>query len=174
MPLPLGHTAIGLATYELMNRRESNTGRLGLMAAVVLLTNLPDLDVLIGLILEGNGNLFHRGPTHSLLFALIAGYLASKAAKRWPRLPQLGFGTCFALVVSHILGDFLFTSSPVSLFWPFAVHWSSGFSTLRDVVHSVLFQGLQDLGIIMGSAVAIGLTRFIRGIAGRSRLALKN
>jgi membrane-bound metal-dependent hydrolase YbcI (DUF457 family) len=173
MPLPLGHTAIALATYEVSPRRDSAGGRFGLLFGVAVLANLPDIDVLIGLILQGNGHLSHRGPTHSLLFAGLAGYLASAAGRRWPRLPRFGFATAFALVMSHILADSFFTRSPVSFLWPLEVHWSAGVSTWGDVVQSVLFEGLQDIGLIVLSAAVIGLSRFLRSAVAKGRPAFK-
>ena len=71
MPLPLGHTAIGLATYELANNYDSGLSRVKIFIFVTFLANIPDIDVFAGLLLEGNGNAFHRGPTHSILFAIV-------------------------------------------------------------------------------------------------------
>ena len=42
-----------------------------------LLANLPDIDVLIGLLFHGNANIFHRGMTHSLLFSFFAAFAAA-------------------------------------------------------------------------------------------------
>ena len=70
MPLPMGHTAIGLATYELSVNNNSALNRLKIIIFLAIFTNLSDLDVIVGLIIKWNGNAFHRGPTHSLVFAL--------------------------------------------------------------------------------------------------------
>lgn len=162
MPFPLGHTAIGLATFETVQKSEVRTSRWLLFAWIMVLANLPDADVLIGLLWQGNGNIFHRGPTHSLAFALVSGLLASQAWRVDPRIPRLGCGVCFALVLSHVASDMLLTSGPVSFFWPLEVHWSTGHSGWLNIVHLLVFQGLQDVGIVAGAGVYLGAVRLWR------------
>ena len=72
MPLPLGHAAIGLTAYDLCSRNDCGFSRWKLAFFIVLLANLPDIDILIGLLSQGNGNAFHRGPTHNMLPARLA------------------------------------------------------------------------------------------------------
>jgi hypothetical protein len=165
MPLPLGHTALGLASFEISAGKDSRVSRLKIFIFVVILANLPDLDMAAGLLVSGNGDLFHRGPTHSLLFALGAGFLASKAWNLSPHIPKLTFMSAFLVVFSHILGDLIFTNAPVSLFWPLELNFSGGYSGWQDVFNSILFQGLQDFGLIIGCVFLIGLVRFVRGHA---------
>ena len=162
MPLPMGHTAIGLATYELGNNNKSASSRLKIIFFLTILANIPDFDVIVGLLIKWNGNAFHRGPTHSLIFALIMGFLASKAWKVSSQIPRMKFGICFLIIFSHILADFFFTNSPVSFLWPFEVAWSSGYSGWGDVLTSIFFQGFQDVGIIIGSAISIIFVRLTR------------
>ena len=162
MPLPMGHTAIGLATYELSTNNNSALSRLKIIIFLTILANLPDFDVIVGLLIKWNGNAFHRGPTHSLIFALIMGFLASRAWKFSSQIPRMKFGICFLIIFSHILADFFFTSSPVSFFWPFEVSWSPGYSGWGDVLTSIFFQGFQDVGIIIGSAISITFIRLIK------------
>ena len=166
MPLPMGHTAIGLAAYELSSNTNSAHDRLKLIVFLTVLANLPDIDVIVGLLIKWNGNAFHRGPTHSLIFALIMGFLASRAWKISSQIPRVKFGICFLIVFSHILADFCFTSSPVSFFWPFEASWSSGYSGWGDVLTSIIFRGFQDAGIIIGSAISIILVRLMRRYKG--------
>jgi len=168
MPLPLGHTAIGLAAYELGSHNNSLTSRLKLIIFLTILANLPDLDILVGLLVKCNGSAFHRGPSHSLFFALIMGFFASKAWRFSSHIPRMKFGMCFLIVFSHVIGDILFTASPVSLFWPFEVNWSTGFSGWSDVLNLVFVQGFQDIGVIIGSAGLIMLARLIRRYNRRS------
>ncbi len=162
MPFPLGHTAIGLTTYELNGQKTAPSQRLWGFLFIVTLSNLPDFDMLAGLLAAGNGSLFHRGPTHSLLFALIMGYLAAKVAKRISAVPPFGFGLCSALILSHVLADMIFTSAPVSLFWPFEVNFTTGTSTLGDVFHGIFFKSLGDIGIFLGCMAIIGVVRWLR------------
>ena len=162
MPLPMGHIAIGLATYELSTKNIVNTNSLNLIIFLTILANIPDFDVIVGLLIKWNGNAFHRGPTHSLLFALITGFLASRAWKLSSQIPRIKFGVCFSIILSHVLADLLFTSSPVSFFWPFEVSWSTGHSGWANVLNTIFFQGFQDAGIIVASAFSIILIRFIK------------
>ena len=161
MPLPMGHTAIGLAVHEWSNNN-SVSSRLKIIIFITILANIPDFDVIVGLLVKWNGNAFHRGPTHSLIFALIMGLFASRAWKLSSQIPRVKFGICFLVILSHTLADILFTSSPVSLFWPFEVNWSTGYSGWGDVFNSVFFQGFQDVGIIIGSIFSIILIRLTR------------
>lgn len=162
MPLPLGHTAIGLAAYEMGANDDSALSRLKIFIFITTLANLPDFDVIAGLLVKWNGNAFHRGPTHSLVFALMMGFVASRAWKLWTQIPKMKFGVCFLIIFSHVLADFFFTTAPVSFFWPFEVSWCSGYSGWGDVLASVFLQGFQDAGIIIGSAILIVLVRSIR------------
>ncbi len=164
MPLPLGHTAIGLAAYETVQNRDHDYSRWGTFALITVLANLPDVDILAGLLFQGNGNFFHRGPTHSLLFAILAGYAVSHLWRLWDRIPRLGFPLCFGMVFSHVLADMLFTSSPVSLLWPFQLYFSPGFSGWETVMHTVLHQSIRDGGIIAACVLYIGLLRVVRGV----------
>jgi inner membrane protein len=158
MPLPLGHFAIGLATHELSSGR-SAFGRWKLFAAVLVLSNLPDVDVIFGLLIDWNGSAFHRGPTHSLLFALAMGFLLSKASEIWTGLPRLGFFNCFTLILSHVAADALLSTSSVSFFWPFETNWSVGYSGWNDVFGMVLKGNAQDAWIIFGAAAVISAQR---------------
>ena len=58
MPLPLGHTAIGLATYETAQNNDHDASRWSAFALIAVLANLPDIDIVLGLLFQGNGNLF--------------------------------------------------------------------------------------------------------------------
>ena len=163
MPLPLGHTAIGLATCETFQDTDHDHSRWATFVFVTLLANLPDMDMVLGLLFHGNGNLFHRGPTHSILFSLVAGYAASRLWRVWDRIPRLGFPLCFGLIFSHVLADMLLTASPVSLLWPFQLYLSPGFKGWGGVMHVVLFQSARDAGIIAGCFLYVVLLRSLRG-----------
>ena len=139
MPLPIGHSAIGFATHSLFTNTKANINKWHMAIFIVMLSNLPDIDVLVGLILQNNGSAFHRGPTHSILFALIMGYVASKSSKFWSYIPMVSFKTCFMLILSHVVVDYFLTSSPVSFWWPFEVSFSTGNSGWSHVFHTVFF-----------------------------------
>jgi membrane-bound metal-dependent hydrolase YbcI (DUF457 family) len=154
MPLPIGHTAIAAVVHEYTGR-SSGWATLKRLALIALLANLPDIDMLFGLLVERNAQAFHRGPTHSLVFALLAGWLVSRAVKDCPSLADFGFRHASALVLSHVVADALLTPSPVSFFWPLQVHWSLGVAGWFDVVHSVIFESIQDIGIVAVCMLAV-------------------
>jgi len=162
MPLPIGHATIGFTAYDLFCRNGSNSDRWKVLPGIVILSNLPDVDVVLGIIFQGNGSAFHRGPTHSLLFAFISGFLAFRVWKLWSPRSGVNFRVCFITILSHILADSVFTTSPVSFFWPLMVNWSGGHSGLRHVVNLVLFGNYQDVTIILGCAFLILLYRTLR------------
>jgi membrane-bound metal-dependent hydrolase YbcI (DUF457 family) len=149
MPLPLGHSAIGFATHCLISKNTSSFNQWKSAIFIIILSNLPDIDVLFGLILQSNGSAFHRGPTHSILFALIMGFAASQSSKLWSHIPVVNFQTCFTLILSHVVADYFLTSSPVSFFWPLEVSWSTGNSEWSQVLHSVFFDAIEDTGILL-------------------------
>ncbi len=156
MPLPLGHAAAGLAIYELYPAAKPKIEWWKLWLFVGILANLPDIDFIIGLVYGGNGNIFHRGITHSLLFALFAGLFAFLAGRKWPRIfPPLGFIRCTILVLSHTILDVIFSESGTSLFYPFELFHSAGYSTLWDIARMTMTESYRDAGIIIASAAVI-------------------
>jgi membrane-bound metal-dependent hydrolase YbcI (DUF457 family) len=156
MPLPLGHAAIGLASNDLLNGNSFASWRTALY--LTFLANLPDVDVLVGLLLRGNGCSFHRGLTHSFLFALLAGIAASGAWKIWSQIPKIRFGTCFLVILSHVLSDLLFTGSPVSFSWPLETNLAQGSTGWLVTLTSVFVEFYKDAGLIL-TCVAIMVAR---------------
>lgn len=164
MSLPVGHATIGFTAHYLYHAKESSVCTWKVLLGILVLSNLPDIDVLLGIVFYGNGNVFHRGPTHSLIFAIIGGFLASRVWKLWSQLPRFDFRISFLLILSHLGADFLFTSSAISFFWPITVNWTNGYSGLREVLSLVLFGNYQDAEIIIGSALVIILHRTLLGL----------
>lgn len=172
MPLPLGHAALGATTTYFNTKKGSAAPSPLLLPYVTCLANLPDLDVIVGLIVTGNGSTFHRGPSHSILFALVAAWLATRARRYWRWLPDLPWRTCVLIILSHLLADFFCTSGPVSLFWPVTVHWSSESTSLGEIVNTVLFQASQDTALMVSCASLILMHRFLSPRKRRLRLLL--
>jgi membrane-bound metal-dependent hydrolase YbcI (DUF457 family) len=167
MPLPLGHAAVGLAVYELFPGEKTTLGRLKAVALVSILSNLPDVDVILGLLFQWNGSAFHRGPTHSLVFAVAMGLLASRAWRAWAFIPRMSAWAGTAIITSHLLADRFLSGGPVSLSWPLAVSYSTGHTGWGEVVRTVAYDGWQDNGIILVASVFIVAVRFAK-----SRLAV--
>jgi membrane-bound metal-dependent hydrolase YbcI (DUF457 family) len=162
MPLPIGHSAIGFAAHSLISKDKSRVNNWKMALFIIILSNLPDIDVIFGLILQGNGSAYHRGPTHSILFALIMGYAASKSSKIWSYISTVSFKTCFMLILSHVAADYFLTSSPVSLCWPFEAGYSTGNTGWSQLFHTVLFDAVQDTGILFVCTFIIIFVMFIK------------
>ncbi len=168
MPLPLGHAAVGLAVNELFSSETSASERLKAAALVTVLSNLPDVDVILGLILKWNGSAFHRGPTHSLVFAVVLGILASQVWRVWTAFPKMSALASASIIFSHLVADLLFTNAPVSLIWPLEVSYTTGQTGWGEVVRTVACDGWQDTGTILVAAVFFVAVRFAK-----SRLAFR-
>ena len=168
MPLPLGHSAIGFATHslisDLISKEKNSLNNWKAAMLIIILSNLPDIDVLFGLILQSNGGAFHRGPTHSILFAFTMGIIASKFSKSWPHAPILNFKTCFMLILSHVIADYFLTDSAVSFYWPFEVSWSTGTSGWGQVLHTVIYDTVEDSEILLICTGIIMLVMIIKRI----------
>ena len=162
MPLLLGHSAIGFATHSLISNDNGHFKKWHLAIFIVILSNFPDIDILIGLILQNNAGVFHRGPTHSILFAFVMGFVASQSYKFWSQIPMMNFKACFMLILSHVLSDYFLTESPVSLYWPFEVSWSTGNFGWSDVLHTVFFEAVEDTGILLICTCIIMLAMIFR------------
>ncbi|MDJ0862964.1 MAG: metal-dependent hydrolase [Gammaproteobacteria bacterium] len=162
MPLPLGHVAIGVAIHSCVRKTESGAVSWQELLFIAVLATLPDIDVIIGLLSVGNGAAFHRGPTHSLLFAIAAALLASRAWKLGIAIPKVSFLWSFLLVISHVAADAVLTDSPVSFFWPLEVNWSGGHSGWTDVIASVSLGAYRDAGIVLGSGLLIASSELLR------------
>ena len=91
------------------------------LAFVVVLANLPDADFLIGAIV-GRPRDWHRGPTHTLLAAVVVALLVAFAQWRGGRRFSHGFLLAFALYGSHLVLDTIMPDrrfeSGIPLFWP--------------------------------------------------------
>ena len=150
MPLPLGHAAVGFTVHHILNKDKPEISLWKIILYTATLSNLPDVDVIIGLLVHGNGCFYHRGPTHSILFALFSGLVAANLSRFWIQIPRMSFWICFSIILSHLLTDLIFTSSPVSLFWPLEVYWAMGYSGWIEVVSQICLRAFQDVGIISG------------------------
>jgi membrane-bound metal-dependent hydrolase YbcI (DUF457 family) len=165
VPLPLGHMAIGFAAHEISRKGSTNHCWWKITIFIGILANLPDVDVLVGLVFRGNGWAFHRGPTHSLVFALLMACLASRVWKLWPQVPKIGFISCFLVIFSHVMADSFLGSSAVSLLWPFEINWSAGHIGWGGVVSSVVLHSLNETDIILASGLVAILIRFLKSRA---------
>lgn len=127
MPSTVGHALCGVSCLLAANTAKPASIPLFPRNALLfmVLANLPDIDFLIGYAVAGDPHAYHQGPTHSLLFALVAGVIAGFAWRgrlgRWPAAAVFS-----ATILSHDVIDMLAGPAPgfnrsagLALLWPF-------------------------------------------------------
>lgn len=125
--------ALGASVGEaLLGRRIGN--RAPIWGAV--LGTLPDLDVFFNPLMDEIAQLaWHRGPSHSILFAAVAapliGSLLGRMHRKYRVPPKLWTLFVFLCVVTHPLLDAL-TTYGTQLFWPFT-DWPVAWPTISIV-----------------------------------------
>ena len=109
MPTPIGHSIIGLGVALALSpgRRLSDVWRdRATLTLVIVLVNLADLDLLLGLFAFGDPHRFHGRLTHGMLFAVVVACAVALLPGRdrtvWKR-----FVLGLALLLSHPLADAL-------------------------------------------------------------------
>jgi len=90
-----------------------------------------------------------------LLFALLAGWGASRAWRVWSLIPRLGFGISFLVIFSHVVSDLFLTTAPVSMFWPLEVNWTMGYSGWEEIFGTVFLKAFQDSGIMLACGLIV-------------------
>jgi hypothetical protein len=100
-----------------------------------------------------------------VLFALVAGLIASQVWKVWSQIPKFSFANCFLLVLSHVLADAAVADSYVSFYWPLIVNPNHGYMGWEDVYNSLVSRTLQNPEILIAS----GLLLVVYWRLGRSR-----
>jgi membrane-bound metal-dependent hydrolase YbcI (DUF457 family) len=136
--IPASHLLTGYLLGEVVRRRSGSEtpARRAWADPVVLVavgsSVLPDFDVLPGLIAGPVGSEFHRGPTHSVVGAVVLAVLAGGAAHfLWNRIvgpaPPRRFliAAAFSGLASHVFWDFL-NPWGVQLAWPLSIDMFSG------------------------------------------------
>jgi len=138
----LGHGLAGMSLWALARRTPMlrPLDPKAWLAGAAVAACLPDLDALLGLP--------HRGPTHTLGFALGIGALAGLLAASWGLRREAGMiglvGT--GIVWSHPALDLMTGGGPdVALFWPL---WSREFRPFPGGLPLTSYTG--DVGGLLG------------------------
>lgn len=139
MPYPVAHMLFAAAVAEAILPRDvpHRTWKVVGCAALAL---TPDLDFAFVWFMH-LGREWHRGFTHSILFALVAGVIgiALLGKTRWRECAAVALA-----VLSHAVLDFLTSvrSAGVELFWPFtSARFKLGWMSLPEPGHSESMSG---------------------------------
>src|SRR5674476_1004761 len=130
-----------MAIAYLLGKGSSKTLRIKLNIPILLvLSILPDVDIIYDFL---TGSEIHRGPTHSIVVAVIA-FIPIFIIYRKKAIPY------FLALISHpLLGDF-FIGGNLQLFWPL--------STNEYGLHEL---GSYYIGIFSSVNIALELTLFV-------------
>jgi inner membrane protein len=135
---PIGHSILGICILRIAGKNPSANVWLWYGFAIFA-ANAPDFDFLPGLIV-GDINLFHQGPSHSIVAALIFGLLSMLLSPLF-KVSKLTMMTVGSLsYASHLLLDyFVLDRRPpfgIPLAWPFTdQHWASPVSLFYGIKH---------------------------------------
>jgi len=155
MPLPILHSVTG---YWIAKK---SGGGLSVLGACLVLANLPDLDFIPGILIN-EASAFHRGISHSIGFAVMAGLVAALfAGRKTIRSFAARAGLFISACASHGLLD-LFNRSPkgVTLLWPFS----------RETLYSPLMMLGGDIDHMGPLDRAGGLADFLNALVERGVL----
>jgi membrane-bound metal-dependent hydrolase YbcI (DUF457 family) len=150
MPSPIAHVAAGYVVYRLAGRSPAGQAAVPsrglLFAAAAILSLLPDVDSVVG-ILMGDFGRYHNNLSHSVVMALVAA-LSIGAVARYVTGGRFmfWFGLVFACYGLHVLMDFFTWSRGVMVLWPlvpdrftapvvlfYGFHWSQGWVSPRHL-----------------------------------------
>jgi inner membrane protein len=117
MPSPIGHTLAGCAVaFAFIPPGMPQAWEAWMLCLIS--ANLPDVDFIPGLF-TGNPRAFHRGPSHSVMAALIAAGLGASLLM-WFSMPWLMRAELIFLAYgSHVALDYSTPGRGVLLGWPF-------------------------------------------------------
>lgn len=118
MPFPVAHGLVGASVVAVWRPEESLSRDWKALLFGAVLAVCPDLDFFFVWILHWRG--WHRGFTHSIMFALISGCLMWAVLGTSRLREAAAYGSA---VLSHALLDFSTTKlgSGVELLWPFSI-----------------------------------------------------
>jgi inner membrane protein len=118
MPSPIGHTLAGCAVASALIPPGAPQAW-EVWALCLISANLPDVDFIPGL-LTRNPRAWHRGPSHSVMAALVVAGLGASLVT-WPSMPWLTrAGLIFLAYGSHVGLDYFTPGRGVLLGWPFS------------------------------------------------------
>ena len=129
MAFPPAHILVGVGAAELL-RSFLPLPRWPTRIACAALAVLPDFDIVLGLVGEGEASAFHGTFTHSVFAAVVVGLIAWVIAGRaWGIAASVGYA-------SHMLVDLLDErgKTNVLLGWPFSLELAEGIARVFPTV----------------------------------------
>ena len=119
MPTIFSHIAVPIAAAVALGSKRIP---LSMLAAGMVAAILPDFDgIAFKLGIHYGGIWGHRGFTHTLGFALVAGFIGWWLARHWKLPPWQGYAWIALCVFSHPLLDTLTNGGvAIPLYWPFS------------------------------------------------------
>jgi inner membrane protein len=125
MPSPIAHLAMGYAIYRVAvsKKPEKKQPRLGpfprLLIYTLVLSHVPDLDFIPGLLLPGEFDQFHNTITNSLIVGLGISLLIGLGAWVWQRNDfWFWFTVTLVCYQMHVMMDFFTVGRGAMLLWP--------------------------------------------------------
>ena len=179
----VGHALAGAAVASTLAGETAKEKRATLLALAALLALAPDLDVLIYMAFRPLGMTPHRGITHTVVFAALAGVPLALGLRRFVGLNYLrAFCICFGVWLSHSLLDFLMGAGPpVPFFWPYARDGyllsfrlvpTAYYGLTSDALRAVLVSPATVVGAVLEVVIFTPLVMLSRGRDAASRLRL--
>ena len=174
MPLLVTHTFIGMVVKQ-FGFKDISCKRWKTFVFILVLANLPDIDFLLGFIFAGNGYAWHYGFTHSIYFALVAGFFISRSGGifllifqkiswlSW-RIPRVNFLFCFSLISSHGLADFISSGKIALFFHPLGANLPVrylGFPGFLKILVNYTFQEIRIIAVCIIIIIFIQLVKFV-------------
>lgn len=124
MPSPIAHVAAGYAIYKLYATRKPSMKHVrfgplaGLLALSLLLSLLPDFDIIPGFLL-GDFDQFHNTVTNSLIVGMVVAIIFALIVRVWaPSQFVFWFVLVLLTYETHVVMDYLGSERGVMLFWP--------------------------------------------------------
>ena len=116
MPLPVAHSLLGASLVAAIHPEPTKRYFIPLLAGAFL-ANAPDFDFALVFVLRSRA--WHRGFSHSIIFALIVGLTFVLFLGRRHIREAIAYGAAFA---SHAVLDYVTTKEGggVELLWPFS------------------------------------------------------
>ncbi|MDD5291038.1 MAG: metal-dependent hydrolase [Patescibacteria group bacterium] len=176
MPLLLSHTLIGFVIKQFGFKRIFNEWW-KTFVLIAFFSCLPDIvDFPLGFLLDGNGNAFHYGFTHTIYFAFVGGLAGGWLLSFYRKMSWLSWRSywvnflfCFLLVSSHSLADFISTDNVAYFFHLGGVDLSGKYLSPAGFIKLFFNYNSQELSIMGVCLLAIFIIQRIKFLLKKRR-----